>query len=220
MADNDSEDQTGELAKQAGCVVVRGGRPGYGRNAGAAVACEPLILFLDADVVIGPEAIEHIAEKFSDTSVNLVTCALVPLSDKFIIRAFYWFLDLYLRICNGIGVNQGVGSVIAVRKSAFQRVQGFDEKILAGEDAYFIRQVGSLVGGVRYTRQLRVAVSARRLELEPVLVFALKTLMWGALRLWGLRISIVPYRWVRYWQNPAQPGPEGQAAQEGPGPQP
>jgi glycosyltransferase involved in cell wall biosynthesis len=204
VADNDSDDHTADLAGAEGCIVVRGGRPGVGRNAGAAVAAEPLILFLDADVVIGPEAVEFISEIFLDNSVNLVICPLVPLSDRRLVRACYRTMDIYLRICNGVGLNQGVGSLIAVRKDAFERVRGFDERITAGEDAHFVGKVGRLVGGVRYSRQVRVAVSARRFDLESPVVFTLKVVLWAALRLCGLRISILPYKWAPYIPDTTQ----------------
>ena len=204
VADNDSEDHTADLAGEQGCVVVQGGRPGFGRNAGAAVASEPLILFLDADVVVGAEVIEYISEIFTDESVNLVICPLVPLSDRRLIRACYLAMDFYLRICNKIGLNQGVGSLIAVRKDAFSQVKGFDERIRAGEDAHFVRQVGRIVGGVRYSRKVRVEVSARRFDLESPVVFLLKVGLWAVLRLCGLRISILPYKWARYITDTTQ----------------
>src|SRR5574341_89216 len=55
VADAGSTDGTPDVARGRGARVVRGGRPGPGRNAGARAAVGDLLFFLDADVVPRPE---------------------------------------------------------------------------------------------------------------------------------------------------------------------
>ena len=49
VADAQSDDNTREIAKEYGCIVVEGGLPGPGRNRGAEVAQGEMLLFLDSD---------------------------------------------------------------------------------------------------------------------------------------------------------------------------
>ena len=50
VADAQSDDNTREIAKEYGCIVVEGGLPGPGRNRGAEVAQGEILLFLDSDL--------------------------------------------------------------------------------------------------------------------------------------------------------------------------
>ena len=73
VADNDSEDDTAAIARSRGFLVVPGGLPGVGRNAGAKVAKGEVLLFLDADVGIADSNIKHLQQRFSDPDCNLST---------------------------------------------------------------------------------------------------------------------------------------------------
>ncbi|WP_345133512.1 glycosyltransferase [Dactylosporangium darangshiense] len=198
VADAESEDGTAQVAVAAGARVVAGGRPAHGRNAGARVAHRSLLLFLDADVQPTPEVLSQLAAGFADPAVNAMHVRLMPLSGSWFVRLCYRMLDRHFQVCDRLGLPQGLGALVAVRREAFDRVGGFDETVVAGEDSHFFRQLGRLVGGVVYRRELSIGVSARRFEMESPALFALKNILWGALRLAGLRISIVPYRWQRY----------------------
>jgi glycosyltransferase involved in cell wall biosynthesis len=201
VADHASEDGTPEMALAAGCRVVPGGRPAAGRNAGAAVAREELLLFVDADAVVTAHVLSALTEHFADAHVNLVHFPLLPLTSRRFIHLCYRVMDHYFTACDRLRTCQGVGTLIAVRSSVFRLVGGFDETILAGEDAYFIRQVGRRAGGVCYSHRARVEVSARRFLIEPAPLFVSKTVLWGFLRLIGSRRSLVGYRWKRYDQT-------------------
>src|SRR5437870_493328 len=52
VADAFSTDKTRSIAKKFNCTVINGGLPGKGRNAGAKVATQDILLFLDADVIL------------------------------------------------------------------------------------------------------------------------------------------------------------------------
>jgi len=60
VADDGSRDGSAELAERYGARVVtlpESGGPGAARNAGARVATQPVLLFLDADVVVHPDTL-------------------------------------------------------------------------------------------------------------------------------------------------------------------
>ena len=59
IADADSKDNTRKMAKKYGCKVIKGGIPAVGRNNGAKVAKGDILLFMDADAIIGEKFLEN-----------------------------------------------------------------------------------------------------------------------------------------------------------------
>ena len=61
LFDDGSTDETAEIARSAGATVLSDGRPrqgpGAGRNFAAAAADAPIIVFVDADVAVHPQAL-------------------------------------------------------------------------------------------------------------------------------------------------------------------
>jgi len=69
VVDDGSQDGSGERASELGARVLRsGGRlgPAAARNVGAAEAPGDVVLFVDADVVVHPDALGRIADAFAD----------------------------------------------------------------------------------------------------------------------------------------------------------
>jgi hypothetical protein len=95
-----------------------------------------------------------------------------------------------------LGYPQGLGSFVLVRRTAFDAIGGFDERLAVGEDADFFRRLGQ-IGQVAYLDS-PVFVSPRRFRLERPVMFAAKCVMWALLRLSGRSFSIMGYRWERY----------------------
>ena len=118
------------------------------------------------------------------------------MGDRFI-RSCYWAMDVYLWALSTIGQYQGTGTCIAVRRKAFDAIGGFREDILVGEDADFIRRLGT-AGKVRYERNHVVFASSRRFFIENKYGFAAKTAFWACLRLLRARVSVIPYHWQPY----------------------
>ena len=59
ISDAQSTDKTLDIAKKNNCKIVLGGLPGKARNEGAKVAKGNLLLFLDADVLLGPNFLKN-----------------------------------------------------------------------------------------------------------------------------------------------------------------
>ena len=197
VADNYSTDNTARIAADHQCIVIPGGRPAHGRNAGASVARGELIVFLDADVLVTADVIRTVLHHFRDKRVVGVHLPLDPMGGGSFVLLCYKVMERYLSLIHALGLSQVVGSFIAVRRDAFIETNGFDEMITAGEDADFLRRLRRL-GSVVYDRESRVQVSPRRFRVENQYVFALKTIMWSVLRLMGSRASFVKYHWPGY----------------------
>lgn len=69
VVDDASPDDTAAVAKAAGATALRlerNGGPGAARNAGVARAGGDLILFVDADVVVAPDAVGRVMRAFTE----------------------------------------------------------------------------------------------------------------------------------------------------------
>jgi glycosyltransferase involved in cell wall biosynthesis len=67
VADDASTDNSGEVARRHGARVLRMPRqsgPGAARNAAAREASGEVVFFVDADVVVAPDAVRRVAENF------------------------------------------------------------------------------------------------------------------------------------------------------------
>jgi GT2 family glycosyltransferase len=181
-----------------GCRVIAGGLPAVGRNAGARLALDEILLFVDADVTLTREIFEALKLEFSRPDVSLVYFRMESNSERPFVKAAYKAADLYAQVSGLLGACQGSAPLIGVTRAAYAKVGGFDEKMGAAEEVDFIRRVGRQAGGVKYVRYTPLYVSARRFDLEGGVGYAAKCILWGFLRLAGLRTSLVPYRWERY----------------------
>lgn len=197
VIDNESGDNTVPIAKANGCTTATGGRPGKARNVGARMSNGDVIVFIDADAIVNRQVIARVKSHFSVPGVAAVHFPLRPISPTPFIRACYAVMEQYLRLVPHFGISQGVGSFVAVRKSAFLAVGGFRENVEVGEDADLYRRLAS-IGSIKYDRDLAVYVSARRFFLERPLVFAAKCLFWSALRLSRSTASVIGYQWRPY----------------------
>jgi glycosyltransferase involved in cell wall biosynthesis len=201
VADNDSSDRTVDIACTAGCLVTGGGRPGRARNHGAQLCTNDVILFLDADTVVPRSSlISALAEFARDGALSAVAFRVAPVGDRRIPRVGYATADLYFRVCARLGMHQGLGNAIMVRRKDFDDVGRFDERVDAGEDADLIRRIGRH-GRAAYLRSCVAYTSPRRFRVENNVAFGLKVLVWAVMRFIGLRQSVVPYKWTKYPAN-------------------
>ncbi|MFF1906853.1 glycosyltransferase [Kitasatospora sp. NPDC058218] len=198
VADNNSSDGTQQIALMYRCRLIEGGSPAQARNKGARHAMHELIIFMDADAAARRSVFDRVFEAFAkDTSIVAVHFPLLPIGGTLFIRACYRFMNGYIGTLSRLGIAQGVGTFIAVRRSAFESIGGFDEHLMAGEDADLLRRLQK-TGHVRYERSEKVGTSTRRFRIENPIAFAIKTATWGILRLLGLRFSPWGYRWMPY----------------------
>ncbi|MBO7716701.1 MAG: glycosyltransferase [Methanobrevibacter sp.] len=165
VADAQSDDNTREIAKEYGCVVVEGGLPGPGRNRGAEVAQGEILLFLDSDLELTENYLSNVIEEFESEDLGIAITQMTPLSekkrDKYLHDLANWFM---IAVENIKPHGAGCYGIIS-KKELHDEVGGFDENLSFGEDTDYIERVAE-ISEFKVLRNARIGVSTRRLEEE------------------------------------------------------
>ena len=165
VADAQSDDNTREIAKDYGCVVVEGGLPGPGRNRGAEVAQGEILLFLDSDLELTENYLSNVVEEFESEELGIAITQMTPLSekkrDKYLHDLANWFM---IAVENIKPHGAGCYGIIS-KKDLHDEVGGFDESLNFGEDTDYIERVAE-ISEFKVLRNARIGVSTRRLEEE------------------------------------------------------
>ena len=170
VSDGGSRDRTVEVAKKfqntLNLEVVTGVKKGvsHQRNVGAQAGKSPVILFIDADVLLHPNFLLTLTKHINGHS--LANCWARPQSsnpaDQFM---FLMYNLLALEIGKYIWP-AGLGSSIYTTRKIFDQIGGFDESLAIWEDVDYIKR--AIKAGARFTvlRQPRIYLSTRRFEVE------------------------------------------------------
>jgi len=180
VADADSTDRTRERAREAGAIVVDGGMPAVGRNAGARVAQGEILVFLDADVRVPRRFLENALQEMEDRGLAAATAEARPLSDLALDRLIHRAANLFIRL-NQETEPHAPGYCILARRDVVEKIGGFNEKIKVAEDHDFVTRV-SKHGPFRMLNNAWFRVSVRRYEKEGRIAYSLKAVRVTAYR--------------------------------------
>lgn len=166
VADADSTDKTRDIAKQFGCKVVQGGNhPGIGRNKGVKFAKFPLLLFLDADVVLpDKEFLQEAVKEFNERKLGVACCLAVINSNSIIDRFGVSLVNTYFLLSETF-LKNGVGYCTFILKDVHEAIGGYNEEIVITEDQDYVARASKLVK-FRFLRNKKIIVSLRRYEHE------------------------------------------------------
>lgn len=164
VADAGSSDRTVEIALQAGCRVVPGGRPARGRNAGAAAALGDILLFLDADVLPKPDFLARALEEFDRRGLDAATSPVQPLGGNLADAIFHEAANVFIQATRPFNPH-APGFCILSRRQTHACVGGFDEALYLSEDHDYVRRVVAQ-GGRFGILHVPIPVSIRRLETD------------------------------------------------------
>ena len=131
VVDDASTDETADVAKAAGATVIRlarNGGPGAARNHGVAHAAGDVILFVDADVVVAPDALGRVARTFADDpglAALFGSYADRPRAPGLVSR-YRNLLHHFVHHAGRAEASTFWAGLGAVRRAAFLAVGGFD----------------------------------------------------------------------------------------------
>ncbi len=136
-----------------------------GRNCGAKFANGKILIFINGDVIIPQleKFFEYLESKFLDSNYLAMTCKVKIFPEEEILsdKLFHIGYNSYFRLLNNIGIGMGRGECQVIRKEVFQKVEGYNEKLAAGEDFDLFRKVRKL-GKILYAKDICVYESPRR----------------------------------------------------------
>lgn len=138
VADGGSKDKTLEIANLFGCIVTKGGKPAKGRNEGAKIAKGNLLFFIDADTLfLPPDFFQDLIKKFKEKNLDIATFPIYLSGSKLdkIVFDIYYFFARNLQKVFPLGWNS-----ILVKKEVFEKLGGFDERVVFAEDLEFIQR--------------------------------------------------------------------------------
>jgi hypothetical protein len=123
------------------------------------------LIFLNCDIELeNPQKFfERIKLKFSESHYLAMTCSVVVFPDerKIIDSVFLTFYNYYFHALNLIGLGMGRGECHIVKKDVFWKMNGYNEKLAAGEDYDLFKNIRQH-GKIYFDQKLYVFESPRR----------------------------------------------------------
>jgi glycosyltransferase involved in cell wall biosynthesis len=165
VADASSTDGTAELARSLGCVVVPGGLPAEGRNAGASRAQGDWLLFVDADMGLAPNALEMALDACARRRLDGVSTWFAPDHGGALLRLSLWLSNWYFLLSSKVGWAHSIGGFILVRRDMHRALEGFDTSIQVAEDVEYTLRI-SRRGRYAFLRRPVVEFAVRRFDKE------------------------------------------------------
>ncbi len=200
ISDAFSIDKTREIAKSFHCKVIQGGLPGAARNNGVKVATQPIILFLDADIILPSHFLEKCIVEMIDKNLDITSCFVVPISTLKIDRFLHEFVNRYFKFTQKFYPHIP-GFCIFVKKKLHEAIGGFDESLILAEDHDYVQRAKKK-GKFTYLKSYKIPVSVRRLSKDGRIKIALKyvAVELHMIFLGKIRRNFIKYKFGEYFK--------------------
>jgi len=161
VSDSYSNDDTVKKARKYAKVVMARKGIARGRNDGAKKARGEIICFIDADTLVAKNFVDTILKDFKDEKLVGWLCRIKPDNKNY----KFWFdlTNFLLKFFIKIGKPHGVGFAFGIRKKAFDKIRGFNEKLTLNEDHDLAFRL-SKFGKFKFSEKTYVINSTRRLR--------------------------------------------------------
>ncbi|MBN2570796.1 MAG: glycosyltransferase [Ignavibacteriales bacterium] len=170
VSDGGSQDKTIEIANNfSDKVVTKDGEIkqniAVGRNRGASQAKGEILIFLNADIAIPDlqKFFDYIENKFYSSKYAAMTCRVMifPNEARLVDKLFLTFYNFYFRMLNVLGVGMGRGECHIVKREIFDKLNGYNEKLAAGEDFELFKNI-KRIGKIHFANKITIYESPRR----------------------------------------------------------
>lgn len=170
VSDGGSTDKTLEKVKNYACNVIEHKKQvkqniSQGRNNGASISRGDVLIFFNADTRISDKKkfFDRVFEILQDEKIAAIACPIYvfPEEQRFIDKAFHTFYNNYVIILNKFFMGMGRGECHIVRRSLFEKENGYDEKLFAGEDFDLYKRLHRH-GKIHFMRDIPIYESPRR----------------------------------------------------------
>jgi len=169
LVDNNSTDNTSKIAKtflkKLNLKIISEKKQGRGpaRARGAKEAKGEIFAYIDADTESFPDWIEAITDAFAEKNVVAVTgpWRVMDLGGftQWFLNTFQEVAQLPYRVIRGHFWLNGMN--MAIRKSSYYKVNGFNENLDAHEDVDITERLRK-IGKIKYIKSMKVKTSGRR----------------------------------------------------------
>ncbi|MBT3538599.1 glycosyltransferase family 2 protein [Candidatus Parcubacteria bacterium] len=171
VADNNSTDNTVNIVRELGVVLVQEKRQGVGaaRRAGTSIAKGEFIVHVDADTRLPEGYLEKVYNRFQSNKKLVCIGGQFIFYDapvwKRVLRFFnHWSLWLFA-VSVSFGKVGPMGNNMTFKKDLYDQTDGFDKRLRYGEDMDLCRKL-SVFGKIRLDMSLKCQVSVRRFVLD------------------------------------------------------
>lgn len=132
-------------------MVVPGGYPAAGRNAGASYADSDYLIFLDADITLGePDFLDKVLHQAANGNHHLISSYIRCKEGNWFDHIFWKLYSISLFVAK-LTKPMCTGMFFCIRKDIFQQLGGFDETVILGEDVELAQKVDKKRFGVADT---------------------------------------------------------------------
>ncbi len=135
VADSGSSDGTIGIAREAGAIVLEGEKKGVaeGRNRGAKVARNEILLFVDADCTLPPNLIQSVLNASQNPNIIGGSTGFWPADGKFIDKLIFKLANIYQKTTTSLGYPHNAGYCFFFKKQVFEWLGGIREDMLLNE---------------------------------------------------------------------------------------